>query len=408
MKIIFRDFKRLYTFQAAVEKSARHVHVDDLSFIDDGAMVVDKGEVQWVGRSEDIPSAYKKNAKVKKMKGLVGYPAFVECHTHAVFAGSRADEFEYRLQGASYQEIAKRGGGIVSTVGAVRDTSVKDLTKQSQMHVNQFLKQAVGTLEIKSGYGLNFETEAKILKIAKTLKGPRIVGTYLGPHAVPKDFTSPQAYLEEVMHDLDKIKKQKLASRADIFIEKGFFELPWAEEYIKKAKALGFSITIHGEQLSHSGGIEVAIKHGAKSVDHVVHANKEDINKLAHSEVTAVLLPSADYYLKINYPPARQMLDRGVRVALATDFNPGSSPSQDLAFVGLLARMEMQMTLAEVFIAYTLGAAYALGLESEVGSLSIGKRADFFTSESELEGFFYSVGSMPVREVYLAGKLAIS
>lgn len=402
---IFRDFDKLYTFHAAAEKSARHVQLEDLSYVEGGALVTEKGRVLWTGRSEDIPTAYKKKAKVQKMKGLVGYPGFVECHTHTVFAGDRAEEFDYRLQGHSYQQISAKGGGILTTVKAVRSATPASLTALSQERVNNFVKQGVTTLEIKSGYGLDFENEAKILKVAQKLKGPKIHATYLGPHALAPGFSSYGAYLEDVCADLDKVKKQKLAKRADIFIDKGFFELPWAETYLKKAKDLGFELAIHGEQFSRGGGVEMAVKYGARSVDHVVNASKDDINALAKSDVTAVLLPAADYYLKINYPPARQMLDRGARVALATDFNPGSSPTQDLAFVGLLARMQMQMTLAEVFCAYTLGAAYALGEESEAGSLSAGKRADFFTSTSDLQSFFYAVGQTPIKQVFRDGQL---
>ena len=401
---IFRDFEKLYTFQSAADKSARHIQLNDLSFIEGGALIVDKGRVVWVGRSEDIPSIYKKKSKSQKMKGLIGYPGFVECHTHSVFAGDRSEEFDYRLQGHSYQEISARGGGILTTVKAVRNARPGDLTKLAQSRVDEFCRQGITTLEIKSGYGLDFESETKMLKVAGKLKGPKIHTTYLGPHALSPEYSSYATYLEEVCKDLEKIKKQKLSKRADIFIEKGFFELPWAEEYLKKARDLDFDLVIHGEQFTRSGGVDMAIKYGARSVDHVVNASKEDINALANSDVTSVLLPTADHYLKINYPPARQMLDRGVRVALATDFNPGSSPTQDIAFAGLLARMQMHMTLPEVFVAYTLGAAYALGEESEAGTLSVGKRADFFTSTSELQGFFYSVGHTPVAQVYREGK----
>jgi imidazolonepropionase len=403
-RTIFRDFKKLYTFQAAAEKSARHVTAADLSFIESGALVAEKGNVLWTGPSENIPSEYKKNAKVHKMKGLIGYPAFVECHTHAIFAGARAEEFEFRLQGASYQEIAGRGGGIASTVKAVRAADDKTLLRLAQERVDAFARQGVTTLEIKSGYGLDFENESRILKIAQKLKGPAIVPTYLGPHSLAPGFSSCQAYLEECIHDLEKIKKQNLSRRADIFIEKNFFELPWAEQYLKRASELGFDLVVHGEQLTRGGSAPLAIAYGAKSLDHGVHVSKDDVSRLANSEVTAVLLPAADFYMKLPYPPARALIDRGARVALATDFNPGTSPTQDLAFVGLLARLEMGMTLAEVFCAYTLGAAYALGLEASLGSLTPGKRADFLTSESEPEDFFYSIGESPVHGVFRGGR----
>ncbi len=283
------------------------------------------------------------------------------------------------------------------------------MQKISQSRVNEFLRQGVSTLEIKSGYGLDLKTEIKMLEVARSMKGPQIITTYLGAHAKPTEFKTYTQYLNYISEKIFPIlKEKKLSNRIDIFIEKNFFEVTDAEVFLKKAKHLNFDLTIHANQLSDSGGAQLALQMGAKSADHVIHLNEKTITDFSavknKTKTVAVLLPVADLYMKCNYPKARELIDAGATVALATDFNPGSCPSQDLMLVGLLARLEMKMTLPEVFSAYTKNAAIALGVSHEQGDLSVGKLANFICTDAYLTDFFYSAGRVPKHDLFIRGK----
>ncbi len=388
-KILFRNLK-------LVDKDFKG-HRDAMAFSS-----VD-GRITWIGAQSKIPKVFKSFKNVDLKKQLV-FPSFIECHTHTVFAGSRAAEFEMRNGGVSYLEIASRGGGILSTMTATRLTSKSKLRGLAQKRVDAFLRQGVSTLEIKSGYALDLKNEIKCLEVMRSLKGPRIVSTFLGAHALPSEFENHEKYLDYLVSQvLPVIKKRKLSQRVDIFLEANFFEKGVARKYLSAAAGLGFRTTIHANQLSFSGGAEVAIELNSVSADHVIHLNDQHIQNFARSKTVAVLLPTADMYMKCQYPPARKLLDAGARIALATDFNPGSCPSQDLALVGLLARLEMKMTLPEVFTAYTKGAAQALSLEDEEGELAVGKLANFICTEAELSDFFYSAGSTPEHRLFIRG-----
>lgn len=366
------------------------------------------GEVfksRHVQNAEDVKNFQAVQSEIDLGNALV-LPGFVECHTHSVFAGHRGLEMEMKFQGRSYQEIAQAGGGILSTVMATRAATLEELKKLTEKRIQKFILQGVTTLEIKSGYGLDLETEIKMLKSIPEKSEIDIIKTFLGAHAKPQEFKTHGEYLKELAEKyLPEIKKLMLATRADIFIEKGFFEKDESKQYMKAAQALGFALTIHADQLSLSGGTEVGCELGAHSVDHCIQVGDSEIKKLAQAQTAAVLLPAADLYLKCAYPPARKMIEAGVRVALATDFNPGTSPTQDLSLVGMLARREMKMTLDEVVLAYTQHAAHALGLEKEVGSLAVGKKADFTVWSCDEDELFLKIGGMIPEQVYKHGKL---
>ncbi len=368
------------------------------------AFLVSNGIIEWVGSKSKAPKGFKIQKEFNLQKKLV-FPSFIECHTHTVFAGDRSDEFELRNNGTSYLEIAKQGGGILSTVRKTREISKSHLQRISQKRVDQFLRQGVSTLEIKSGYALDLKNEIKMLEVAKSMRGPQIITTYLGAHALPGEFTSYQLYLDYITEViLPILKKRNLAQRIDIFIEKNFFEVKEAKLFLEKAKSLNFNLTIHANQLSESGGAELALELQAQSADHVICLNQNTILKFAKSKTVAVLLPMADLYMKCAYPKARALIDAGATVALATDFNPGSCPSQDLMLVGLLARLEMKMTLPEVFLAYTKNAAKALGIDHQQGDLSVGKRANFICTDANMSDFFYSAGYVPDHQLFICGK----
>lgn len=385
-------------------KNFKLINTDFSGYKDKMAFVVDKGLFAWIGAQNKIP----KNLKFKKefdLKKQFVFPSFIECHTHSVFAGTRAAEFELRNNGMSYVEIAQKGGGILSTMRATRMASKTNLEILTQQRVNNFLKQGVSTLEIKSGYALDLKNEIKLLEVIKKMKGPRVVSTFLGAHARPPEFKNNNEYLEYLAQKvLPVVKKKNLAARVDIFVENNFFEKAESLKYLQLASDLGFKLTVHANQLSLSAGADLAMQLGAQSADHVINLDDELIRRMAKSKTVAVLLPTADLYMKCAYPPARKLIDAGAKVALATDFNPGSCPSQDLSLVGLLARLEMKMTLPEVFKAYTINAAIALGLEAEEGTIEVGKRANFISTSSDLSDYFYSAGKTPDHELFILGK----
>lgn len=386
---VFKNIDECLTLAGAFKKEGRGILETDLSIIKDATIVTEKNKIAWVGLSKNLPKKFKKIKSIN-LKGKTVLPGFIDCHTHLVYGGNRGNDFEMKFQGKTYQDIAAAGGGIVNTVENTRKLSEKKLLKISEERAKNFLNQGVTTVEMKSGYGLNFKTEEKILKVVNKIKSVRAIPTYLGPHAKPKEIESLDAYLDQILLDLKKIKKY--ANRADIFIEKNYFTIDHAQKYFDAAKKLGFDVVSHTNQLNPSEGARFSVKIGALSCDHLNYLNTQDIAVLAESNTTCVFIPTADYYIRVPYPPARQLIDQGARVALSTDYNPGTSPTQDIQFVGLLARKEMKMTLSEVIAAWTVNPSYALGLQNELGSLEVGKIADFVVLNSSWKDLFYQVG----------------
>lgn len=400
---LFYNIEELLTLDSAAEKEGRHIVEADLGIQKKAAMIVQNGKIIWTGHRQKIPRKFKFKKEVDLNNATV-LPGFVECHTHTLFAGSRAAEFEMRQQGLSYQDITKAGGGIISTLKETRKASTSKLTEMTKERVRKFVGQGVTTLEIKSGYALDEKNEIRMLKILQSLqgRGPEIVSTFLGAHSVPPEFSRAQDYLQSIEKYLPKVRK--LTKRLDIWIEKGFFEKDFSKSYLQKAKALGFDLVVHADQLTLSGGTELAVEMGAVSADHVIQLSDKEIQLLAKSQTTAVLLPLADLYMKCAYPPAKKLIEAGARVALATDFNPGTCPSQDLSLVGLLARLQMQMSLPQVIAAYTVGAASALNLQFSKGSLSVGKDADFSCIDGCWQQLFYTAGTSLVKKTFVKGQ----
>ena len=411
-RTVFRKIKKLYTLSGVRAKDGLHPLIEDLAPIEKAAMIVEGSTLVWVGEERRLKSALKAiekehgRAKVEEtdLGAETVLPAFADPHTHLVFAGDRSDEFEMRNAGLSYQAIAQKGGGIRSTVKKTRAAKPQELLDLAQQRAERLVRQGVTTVEVKSGYGLNETDELKILQVAQKIHGPRVIGTFLGPHAVPEGQTA-DSYLEELIQTVLP-KARRWARRADMFVESGYFSIPQARRYFEAASALGFELTVHADQLTRTGASVELARLSAQSVDHCVQISAADVQELARrsGQTTCVLLPTSDFYLKMVYPPARALIDAGARVALATDYNPGTSPSLDLSLTGVLARLQMQMTLPEVIVALTFNALRALGLTSQLGSLETGLCADFVTIEAPLEGLFYDVGYHPVRATYREGQ----
>ncbi len=403
--VVLTHISEMLTLQGARACKARGpIKEEHLGLVKKQAMVVQGSKVLWTGPQTKIPREYHKIKKHFPVHANI-FPGFIDCHTHSLFAGDRANEFEMRLQGMTYLEIAKKGGGIFSTMRATRKASSAVLKKLLNERLLNFLKQGVTTVEVKSGYGLSVKEEIRLLKILRRQEtSVQVIATFLGAHALPPECTSTSEYLQQLQEALPIIAKQKLAQRVDIFIEKNYFSLDESRRFLQRAKEVGLMVTIHADQITRTGATALAVDLKAQSADHVICIDQKDIEKAALSDVTCVLLPTADFYLRCPYPPARQLIDRGARVAVATDFNPGTSPTQNLQWAGLLARQEMRMTLPEVFCATTLGAAYALGLEKSHGFLMPDANADFFIADKNWDQFFYDLSPIAMKSVWVSGQ----
>lgn len=404
-RTLLTHIHELMTLQAAQGRQGRGpVRESDLSLFKKQAMVVEDGKIVWLGSQNKIPREFKAIKMVRQIDANL-FPGFIDCHTHSLFAGDRAHEFEWRNQGQSYQQIAEKGGGILYTVRETRKAKTVELKNLLQKRMLDFLAQGVTTVEVKSGYGLSVKDEVRLLKIIQETPSPvQMLPTFLGAHARSPDYSTTKEYLDALQKALPEIAKHQLSQRVDIFIEKNYFSIEEAKPFLQSAQKLGFDVTIHADQMSRTGAAWLAVDLKAKSADHVICIDGQDIVKIAKSDLTCVLLPTADFYLRCPYPPARDLIDRGARVALATDFNPGTSPTQNIQWVGLLARQEMKMTLPEVFCAWTIGASHALGLEKDRGVLAPGYSADFFVTEKNWDQFFYDLAPIPISSVWVRGK----
>jgi imidazolonepropionase len=348
----------------------RGTELRELGIIPDGAVAIRDGLIGWTGPTDQLPD---KTAPEFDASGKVVLPGFVDPHTHAVFARTRAGEFEQRIEGASYMEILARGGGILSSVKAVRETS--DLRVQL---ADRFLEHGTTTIEAKSGYGLNLETEIRMLEVMRTEPVLEVVPTYLGAHALPPEFAGNRAaFIDSVVSDLDTIAGRGLAEFCDVFVEAGVFTPDEARRIFLKARSLGLHIKVHADEFQSSGGAALAVDVGAASADHLGAITDADIQLIAASDVVATLLPATLFMLgEKRYAPARKLIDSGAAVALATDFNPGTSPTLNMQFVLSLACTQMKMTPAEAVAAATINAAGAVRRRHRIGSIEIGKQAD--------------------------------
>lgn len=355
-----------------------------LGMIQKGAVAIKKGRVFWVGKTEEISGKFSLSRDGRKIDGTgkVVMPGLIDAHTHLIFAGSRENEFEQRIQGLSYQEIAGRGGGILSTVEATRQASFDELLSLGKRRLDRMLSKGVTTVEAKSGYGLSLQSEMKILRVMKALQKSHpidIVPTFLGAHTVPKEFREERARYVNLLTEemIPQVAQERLAEFCDVFCEKKAFTLEESRKILETGKRYGLKPKIHADQLSSGGGAELAAEINAYSADHLEYASPEGIKKMAEKGVTAVLLPGASFFLSMRkYPPARDMIAQGMAVALATDLNPGSSMTESLPMMMTMGCTMYKLLPKEVIQATTIHAARSMGREKEIGSLEPGKQAD--------------------------------
>jgi imidazolonepropionase len=378
-----------------------------LGIIRDGGMLVRDGKIERVGPSDEI----EKNVgdeEIVDAGGRVVMPGFVDAHTHLVFAGNRLDDFERRARGETYEQIAKAGGGIWSTVQNTRAASELDLLTQAKKHANWLLSCGTTTVEAKSGYGLTVEDELKLLRVMRELKEEvrlEIVPTFLGAHAVPREL-SPDEYLDVVITEmLPRVTAEKLAEFCDVFCERGYFNIDQSRKILSAAKKLGLSLRGHIDQLTNSGGAMLMAEMGATTADHLEQTDEQGIAALKKANVHPVLLPGSVYALgSSRYPRAREMIEAGLAIVLATDFNPGSSPTPSMPMVLSLACMQMKMSPAEAITASTVNAGYSVNRGDRIGSLEPGKLANFVIFDCEdYRELAYWFGIPQTHSVYVRG-----
>lgn len=345
------------------------------------------------------------------VKGKYILPTWCDSHTHIVYAGTREQEFVDRINGLSYEEIANKGGGILNSAKLLNETSEDDIYIQSKNRLDEVISLGTGAIEIKSGYGLTVDGELKMLRVIKRLASEYnipIKATFLGAHAFPLEYkTNQQAYINLIINEmLPKISNEKLADYIDVFCETGYFSVEQTEQIITAGKTFGLIPKIHVNQFTAIGGIKACIKHNALSVDHLEIVTPEDIEVLKNSNTMPVALPSCSYFLSIPYTPARSLIEAGLPLALATDFNPGSTPSGNMSFVIATACIKMKMTPEEAINAATINGAYAMGVSETHGTISPGKNASFIVTK-ELTSYYqipYSFGSNCIESVYINGQ----
>ncbi|WDO12216.1 imidazolonepropionase [Flavobacterium sp. WW92] len=396
----------------------RETHVDKVSgaematlpALQNAYLLIEDNLINGFGTMENLPEVA--DATVIDATGKTVLPAWCDSHTHIVYAGNRVQEFVDRINGLSYEEIANRGGGILNSAKKLNETSEDEIYDQSKTRLEEVMLQGTGAVEIKSGYGLTVEGELKMLRVIKKLKENypvAIKATFLGAHAFPTEFKENHSgYIDTLINEmLPKIAEEKLADYIDAFLETGYFSVEETERIMEAGKKYGLPAKIHVNQFTAINGIAACVKHGALSVDHLEIVTDEDIEVLKNSDTMPVALPSCSYFISIPYTPARKMIQAGLPLALATDFNPGTTPSGNMNFVVATACIKMKMTPEEAINAATINGAYAMGLSKTHGSITVGKNANLIITKP-ITSFYqlpYAFGTDLIDQVVIEGKL---
>ncbi len=409
MNLALINIKQLITVASQNRPVKIGKEMQNLGIIENAAVLIENNTIQWIGKMEELSMSSIKEADVLDCMNKVVMPGFVDAHTHLVFAGSRENEFAMRSAGATYQEIASRGGGILSTVQHVRNTQKKDLKKFARKYLNSLLRSGTTTVEIKSGYGLDADNEIKMLEAITELNEEEVISiipTFLGAHAVPLEFGSrKKEYVDLITSKMiPYIGKKHLAKFCDVFCEKSYFEPEDCRIIFSAAKNAGLLPKLHADELTSCGGSELAAEIKAVSADHLENISDAGIKALAEAKVVGVLLPGVSFFLNHPHAPARKMIDAGVPVAIATDFNPGSCMSYSMPIMMTIACAQMKMSPEEAITASTLNAAAALNLSNEIGSIDVGKKADLIVLDIPNYKFLpYHFGENHVEKVVKDG-----
>ena len=384
--------------------------MDEIAMLENAWLLTDGTRIKDYGTMDNIPDA-DGNEVIDAQEGWL-FPSFCDSHTHIVYAGSREQEFLDKINGLSYEEIAKRGGGILNSADRLHDTPEEELYRQAMERIDEIVAMGTGLVEIKSGYGLTLDDELKILRVIRRIKenAPlEVRATFLGAHAVGRAFKGRQRdYVNHVCDEMiPAVAAEHLADFIDVFCDRGFFTPEETAQIIERGAAYGLRAKIHANELAVSGGVEVGVRHKALSVDHLESMGDEQIQALKGSDTIPTMLPGCAFFLGISYPPARKMIDAGLAVALASDYNPGTAPSGNMRFVASLASIKMKMTPAEALNASTLNSACAMGLSNDYGSITRGKVANFYITKPlpSLAFIPYAHQTPIIKKIVLKGKL---
>ncbi len=413
MKTVIKNISELIQTETTPRKWVAGKDMSHISTIKDAFIEVEEGVITSFGSMEDWNGIEDwNNTDIIDAEGGMVFPTYCDSHTHLVFAASREGEFVDRINGLSYAEIAERGGGILNSADKLQNASEDELFEDALARLNELVQMGTGAIEIKSGYGLTLDAELKMLRVIKRLKAASdvtIKATFLGAHALPKQYKdNKEGYMDLVINEmLPKVADEKLADYVDIFCEDGYFTVEDTKNLLTAANKLGLQSKTHVNQFNAIGGVKASVDLGALSVDHLEEMDEDDYNALQNSECMPTILPSCSFFLGIPYGPARRMMEEGLPVALATDYNPGSTPSGNMNFVASLGCIQMKMTPEEVINATTINTAYAMGVEKEFGSICIGKKANLFITKPIPSYAYlpYSFGHNVIEKVMIAGKL---
>lgn len=409
--LLIKNIKSLIQVEEIPKKWVAGKDMANIHTIKDAFLLIDKGVIEDFGSMKNFKERVPEG-DVLDASGKLVFPSFCDSHTHIVYAGSRELEYRDKISGLSYEEIAKRGGGILNSARLLHNTSEDALYEQALKRINEIIGLGTGAVEIKSGYGLTLEDELKMLRVIRRLKEHTpvtIKSTFLGAHAVPAEYKTRQSeYVDLVINEMiPVVAYENLADYIDVFCDRGFFTVEETERILKAGQKYGLQPKIHANELDYSGGIQVGVKYNALSVDHLEYTGDEEIKVLKNSETMPTFLPGASFFLGMIDPPARKMIDAGLPLAMASDYNPGSSPSGNMKFILSLGNIKLRLLPEEAINAVTINGAYAMGVEKELGSIARGKKANIFITK-EIPGYEfmpYAYGSDLIETVILNGEI---
>ncbi len=410
MRLLIKNIGTIVGIDTERRERIAGAAMDQLGRIDNAYLVAEEGRIAAFGRMEELPPI--EADEVLDAEGGTLFPSFCDSHTHLVYAGSREQEFLDKIHGLSYEEIARRGGGILNSADRLGRASEEELYREAIERVHEIMRMGTGLVEIKSGYGLSTENELKMLRVVRRIRQEEPIevrATFLGAHAVARDYIGRQKeYVDLVCEEMiPAVAAEGLADFVDVFCDRGFFTLEETERIIRAGARYGMRAKIHANELAVSGGVQLGVKEGALSVDHLEQMGQEEIEALKGAKTMPTMLPGAAFFLGMSYPPARRMIEAGLAVALASDYNPGSSPSGNMRMVMALAATQMRMTPTEALHAATLNGAAAMGLSHDFGSITVGKVANCFITKPipSPEFFTYAYSTPLIRHTILRGAI---
>lgn len=410
--LILKNIGKLVTMQGSSSFRVKE-EMNKINIIENAYIAVKNGKILAIGVGDEFGNLCGDDTKIHDAEGLLVTPGLIDSHTHLIHGGSRENEFSMKLNGVPYIEILNNGGGILSTVKATKEASEEELYKKAKKSLDRMLEFGVTTVEEKSGYGLELNTEIKQLEVARALDKNHpvdLVHTFLGAHAVPEEYKENHKAYIDILVDvmMPKIKDMGLAEFCDVFCEEGVFTIEESEYILQKAKEMGYKLKIHADEIESLGGAELAAKLGCVSADHLMAASDEGIKMMAENNVVANILPATSFNLNKNYADCRKMIDMGAIVSLSSDYNPGSCPSENLQLVMQLGCLHLKMTPNEVLTAVTINAAYAIDRVDKIGSIEVGKNADFVVFDARnVEYLMYHFGINHTKKVYKNGNLVV-